>query len=62
LYPDIAKVAKQFQHADKRSIPFASGKMKLHRITLFLKNLATGATFIDFEGLKKAFVKNNNQA
>jgi histidyl-tRNA synthetase len=23
LYPDNAKVAKQFQHADKRSIPFA---------------------------------------
>jgi histidyl-tRNA synthetase len=23
LYPDAAKVAKQFQHADKRGIPFA---------------------------------------
>jgi histidyl-tRNA synthetase len=22
LYPDAAKVAKQFQHADKRGIPF----------------------------------------
>jgi histidyl-tRNA synthetase len=57
LYPDNTKVAKQFQHADKRNIPFAViiGKNEIVSDSFALKNLATGEQFsLDFEGLKKA--------
>ncbi|KGO84410.1 histidyl-tRNA synthase [Flavobacterium beibuense F44-8] len=44
LYPDSAKVGKQFQHADKRGIPFAvlTGDEEINNNTFTLKNLATG--------------------
>ncbi|WP_417358443.1 histidine--tRNA ligase [Flavobacterium sp.] len=44
LYPDSAKVGKQFQHADKRGIPFAvlTGDEEINNNTYTLKNLATG--------------------
>ena len=59
LYPDNMKVAKQFQHADKRNIPFAviisENEMASDRFAL--KNLATGEQHsLDFEGLKKALL------
>lgn len=59
LYPDNAKLAKQFQHADKRNIPFAViiGEHELINNTYSLKNLITGEQVsLDFEGLKKALV------
>ncbi|MFD2890901.1 histidine--tRNA ligase [Flavobacterium chuncheonense] len=44
MYPDAAKIGKQFQHADKRGIPFAilvgEEEMKNHEFAI--KNLATG--------------------
>jgi histidyl-tRNA synthetase len=57
MYPDNAKVAKQFQHADKRGIPFAIivGEQELASNTFSLKNLITGEQLsLDFEGVKKA--------
>ncbi|MFQ3173375.1 MAG: histidyl-tRNA synthetase [Flavobacterium sp.] len=57
LYPDNTKVVKQFQHADKRNIPFAViiGENEIVSDSFALKNLATGEQFsLDFEGLKKA--------
>ncbi|KIA85130.1 histidine--tRNA ligase [Flavobacterium sp. AED] len=57
LYPDNAKVAKQFQHADKRGIPFAVivGAQEMESNSFSLKNLVTGEqVLLDFEGLKKA--------
>ncbi|UQD57647.1 histidine--tRNA ligase [Flavobacterium sp. K5-23] len=57
LYPDNAKVAKQFQHADKRSIPFAVivGDQEMAAKTFSLKNLVSGEqVLLDFEGLKEA--------
>ncbi len=59
LYPDNAKLAKQFQHADKRNIPFAViiGEHELINNTYSLKNLISGEQVsLDFEGLKKALV------
>jgi histidyl-tRNA synthetase len=59
LYPDNAKVAKQFQHADRRSIPFAViiGENEMASDSFALKNLATGEQVsLDFEGLKKALL------
>lgn len=59
LYPDNAKVAKQFQHADKRNIPFAVivGDQEMASNTFSLKNLITGEQVsLDFEGLKKALL------
>lgn len=55
LYPDNAKLAKQFQHADKRNIPFAviAGDKEMESNTYSLKNLVTGEQLsIDFETLK----------
>ncbi len=57
LYPDDTKVAKQFQHADKRAIPFAvivgEEEMVSHKYSL--KNLVSGEQIsVDFEGLKNA--------
>ena len=57
LYPDNAKMAKQFQHADKRNIPFAViiGEQEIISNSFLLKNLGTGEQFsLDFEGLKNA--------
>jgi histidyl-tRNA synthetase len=57
LYPDASKVAKQFQHADKRGIPYAviAGQSELERMQFGLKNLQTGEQIaLDFEGLKNA--------
>ena len=59
LYPDNAKVAKQFQHADKRGIPFAVivGEQEMETNSFSLKNLVTGEqVLLDFEGLKKALL------
>lgn len=59
LYPDNAKMAKQFQHADKRNIPFAVivGDQEMVSNTFSLKNLSTGEQVsLDFEGLKKALI------
>ncbi len=59
LYPDNTKVAKQFQHADKRKIPFAViiGEDEIASNSFALKNLATGEQLShDFEGLKKALL------
>jgi histidyl-tRNA synthetase len=59
LYPDAAKVAKQFQHADKRGIPFAIvvGEQEIAGNTFSLKNLEWRTSFtVDFEGLKKALL------
>jgi histidyl-tRNA synthetase len=57
LYPDSAKMAKQFQHADKRNIPFAVmvGEEEIASNSFSLKNLASGEQVaLDFEGLKNA--------
>jgi histidyl-tRNA synthetase len=44
LYPDNAKIGKQFQHADKRGIPFAVlvGEEEMNNQEFTLKNLGTG--------------------
>ena len=60
LYPDNAKVAKQFQHADKRGIPFAVivGDQEMVSNTYSLKNLITGDQLsLDFESLKQNLLK-----
>lgn len=54
LYPENTKVAKQFQHADKRGIPFAViiGEQEMASNSYSLKNLITGEQVsVDFEGL-----------
>lgn len=59
LYPDAAKIAKQFQHADKRGIPFAviAGQSEMEENLFGLKNLVTGEQLkVDFEGLKEALL------
>jgi len=59
LYPDNAKMAKQFQHADKRNIPFAViiGEQEIASNLYSLKNLVTGEQVsLDFEGLKNALL------
>jgi len=44
LYPDNAKIGKQFTHADKRGIPFAvlSGEEEMNSNRFTLKNLQSG--------------------
>ena len=57
LYPDNVKVGKQFQHADKRGIPFAVivGETEMKEGKFALKNLISGEqVLLDFEGLKAA--------
>jgi histidyl-tRNA synthetase len=59
LYPDNTKVAKQFQHADKRGIPFAViiGEQEMASNSYSLKNLVTGEQVsLDFENLLKALL------
>lgn len=54
LYPDKAKAAKQFQHADKRSIPFVviCGEEEMLENKYALKNLASGEqVLLDFDAL-----------
>ena len=54
VYPDAAKIGKQFQHADKRGIPFAimAGDAEIESGTYTLKNLATGEQeAVNFETL-----------
>ncbi len=56
LYPDNVKMAKQFQHADKRNIPYAviAGENEIEANLFSLKNLVTGEQIsLDLEGLKK---------
>jgi histidyl-tRNA synthetase len=57
LYPDASKLAKQFQHADKRRIPFVIlvGEQEIQSEKYSLKNLTTGEQqLLDFEALVKA--------
>ena len=44
FYPDNVKIGKQFQHADKRRIPYAilTGEEEIKNNTFTLKNLASG--------------------
>ncbi|MCG9793205.1 histidine--tRNA ligase [Flavobacterium algicola] len=59
LYPDNAKVGKQFQHADKRSIPYAVilGEDEMNQGKYALKDLATGEqNIVDLAGLKNALL------
>ena len=54
LYPDNTKIGKQFQHADKRGIPFAIlvGEEEINANEFTLKNLASGEQQkVDFETL-----------
>ncbi|WP_369752417.1 histidine--tRNA ligase [Flavobacterium sp. WC2409] len=60
LYPDAVKMAKQFQHADKRNIPYAviAGENEIEANLFSLKNLVTGEQIsFDLEGLKKELLK-----
>ena len=55
LYPDNAKMGKQFQHADKRGIPFAviAGETEMNANQFALKDLISGEQVtVDFEMLK----------
>lgn len=57
MYPDNVKVGKQFNHADKRNIPFAVivGETEMKNNQFALKNLVSGEqVLLDFEALKKA--------
>ena len=59
LYPDNVKVGKQFQHADKRGIPFVVivGESEMNEGKFALKNLISGEQVLhDFEGLKEALL------
>ena len=53
VYPDAAKLKKQFDYADRKSIPFLSidGESEMQAGTIQLKNLATGE--------QKAFLKDD---
>jgi histidyl-tRNA synthetase len=54
LYPDNIKIAKQFQHADKRGIPFAIlvGDEEINNQEFTLKNLTSGEQHkVDFATL-----------
>ncbi len=56
LYPDNAKLAKQFQHADKRNIPYVvmAGDQEMNSNSYTLKNLQTGEQkYLSLEELKK---------
>lgn len=59
LYPDNTKVGKQFQHADKRGIPYAVivGETEMKEGKFSLKNLISGEqNLLDFEGLKNTLM------
>lgn len=60
LYPDAVKVGKQFQYADKRSIPFAVivGETELGQGNFSLKNLVSGEQkVVTLEALKMELLK-----
>ena len=60
MYPDNAKVGKQFAHADKRNIPFAVivGETEMNAEKFALKNLTTGEqVLVTFEELKAKLLK-----
>ena len=55
LYPDKAKMDKQFKYAEKRAIPFAVmiGNNEMETKTFSVKNLLSGEKLtVDFDGLK----------
>ncbi|GIZ08748.1 histidine--tRNA ligase [Flavobacterium sp. UMI-01] len=59
MYPDNVKLGKQFQHADKRHIPYAVivGDEEMKTGQYALKNLTTGEQIlVDLEGLKKSLL------
>jgi histidyl-tRNA synthetase len=50
MYPDAAKIDKQFKHAERRGIPFVVKEIKDSSFTL--KDIETGAQVeVDFDGL-----------
>lgn len=54
LYPDQSKIAKQFQYADKKGIPFVilAGSDEIHQNKFTLKELTTGEqTLVDLKEL-----------
>lgn len=54
LYPDNAKIGKQFSHADKRNIPFAviAGETEMSAHKFALKNLVSGEqVLLDLDAL-----------
>jgi histidyl-tRNA synthetase len=54
LYPDNAKIGRQFQYADKRAIPFAvlTGDTEIANGSFTLKNLGSGSQeIVRFDGL-----------
>lgn len=56
MYPDNSKINKQFQHADKRGIPFAVlvGEEEMNENNYKIKNLSSGEqTIVDFSGLQE---------
>ncbi|QEE49579.1 histidine--tRNA ligase [Flavobacterium alkalisoli] len=56
LYPDAAKIGKQFQHADKREIPFAvlTGAEEIANNTFTLKDLKSGEqALVNLDELKQ---------
>lgn len=60
LYPDAVKVGKQFQYADKRSIPFAVivGETEVGQGNFSLKNLISGEQkTVAFDELKMELLK-----
>jgi len=60
LYPDNAKVGKQFQHADKRGIQFAviAGETEMEKGIFALKNLVSGEQFeVDLIALQSSLQK-----
>lgn len=55
MYPDKAKLDKQFKHAEKRQIPFVvmAGSNEIATESFSVKDLTTGEKYtVDFEGLK----------
>lgn len=57
LYPDVAKIGKQFQYADKRGIPYAAlaGDQEMKDGIFTLKDLASGEqTSLTVEALTEA--------
>jgi histidyl-tRNA synthetase len=58
LYPDNAKMAKQFQHADKRNIPYAViivGEQEIESNVYSLKNFNGEQVILDLS-LKAALL------
>ena len=59
MYPDNAKVGKQFGHADKRNIPFAviAGSDEIIEGKYALKNLISGEqTILNLEELQEVLL------